>query len=119
MITENKNQDKHRNFGGLNNKIQQNRSPDKEQYQAEENIEEIEIPVNNGGVNTSIKTDIELEEQWLAVRDEYLAHYPNITDNDTHYKKGDFDTIIENLAKKRQRTPKEIHTEIINWPANI
>ncbi len=115
MITENKNQDKHRSFKGLNNKVQQNRSPDKEQYQEEVNTEDIEIPVNNGGVNTSVIDDIKLEEQWLAVRDEYLAHYPNITDGDTYYKKGDFNTIIENLAKKRQRTPKEIHTEIINW----
>ncbi|MCR1023348.1 hypothetical protein NQT66_00915 [Cellulophaga baltica] len=117
MITENKNQHKDRKYGGLDNTVQQNHSLDQEprDLEATKNAnEEIEHPVNNGGVEASI-LDFDLEEQWLAVRDEYLAHYPDILESETQYEKGSFNTIIENLAKRRQRTTKEIHTEIRDW----
>jgi len=71
-------------------------------------------PVNNGGVSIS-KTDIQLEKQWLAVRDEYLANYPDI--KDTENENGNFSDIIENIAKRRKRTSKEIRDEIMEWPS--
>ncbi|AIZ41152.1 hypothetical protein [Cellulophaga baltica] len=119
MITENKNQHKDRKYGGLDNTVQQNHSLDQplEDKESTNNLgEDVAQPVNNGGVEASI-LDFDLEEQWLAVRDEYLAHYPDILESETQYEKGSFNTIIENLAKRRQRTPKEIHTEIKNWNA--
>jgi hypothetical protein len=117
MITENKNQHKDRKYGGLDNTVQQNHSLDQplEDKESINNLgEDVAQPVNNGGVEASI-LDFDLEEQWLAVRDEYLAHYPDILESETQYEKGSFNTIIENLAKRRQRTTTEIHTEIRDW----
>ncbi|TLP80173.1 hypothetical protein [Maribacter sp. ACAM166] len=71
-------------------------------------------PVNNGGVATS-KSDLQLELQWLEVRDEYLSHYPDVQDADFEYGKGSFSVIIESIAKRRQRTSKEIRDEIMEW----
>lgn len=71
-------------------------------------------PVNNGGVAMS-KSDLQLEAQWLAVRDEYLSHYPDVKDADSEYEKGSLSVIIESIAKRRQRTMKEIRDEIMEW----
>ncbi|MBU2996291.1 hypothetical protein KO500_07585 [Cellulophaga baltica] len=116
MITENKNLDKDRTYKGLDNNVQQNRSLEQEPYLDEDTTtDNIGNPVNNGGVDTSIE-DINLEKQWLAVRDEYLAHYPNVADtNTTSYDKGNFNLVIDSIAHKTKRTPTEIHHEIMNW----
>jgi hypothetical protein len=76
--------------------------------------EAIGNPVNNGGVAVS-KADLHLEKQWLAVRDAYLSHYPEVQDVNSEYHKGGFSDLIENIAKRRQRTSKEIRDEIMEW----
>lgn len=73
-------------------------------------------PVNTGGVAIT-KSDLQLEEQWLAVRDDYISHYPNIKDAGSEYEEGRFSVIIESIAKRRQRTSKEIRDEIMEWPS--
>ncbi|QWX83772.1 hypothetical protein H0I23_15170 [Cellulophaga sp. HaHaR_3_176] len=110
MTTDNKNEYRDKDYGGLDNTVQQNHGLEEDAQNTESSRE----PVNNGGVETS-NFDLELEEQWLAVRDEYLAHYPYVLDSDTKYEKGSFYIIIENLAKRTQRSPEEIHNEILNW----
>jgi hypothetical protein len=120
MITENKNRDKNRPFGGLDNSVQQNKSLNQDYQDREPNgnsEKEIGNPVHNGGVETS-NFDLELEEQWLGVRDEYLAHYADVEEVDTNYENGSFYIIIDKLAKRRKRTTKEIHNEIMEWSLN-
>ena len=81
------------------------------------NLKEVTAkPVNNGGVAIT-KSDLQLEEQWLAVRDDYLSHFPNVKDADSEYEEGRFSVIIEGIAKRRQRTSKEIRDEIMEWPS--
>lgn len=101
---------------GLDNTIQQNHGLE-EDIQNKDSENKLTKPVDNGGVKSS-DYDLKLEEQWLAVRDEYLAHYPYVLDSETVYEKGGFYTIIENLAKKRELSSKEIHDEILNWNSN-
>lgn len=120
MITENKNQDKNSEDKGLNNKVQQNTGLDTEKIPTEDSKDSNEAkgkPVNNGGVVTS-KDDIHLEKQWLAVRDDYLGHYPELNDINTLYEPKGFDTLIDILAKRRQQTKEQIHEEIMNWPSS-
>ncbi|MCM4153739.1 hypothetical protein DHD05_19275 [Arenibacter sp. N53] len=117
MITENKNQDNKSTSKGLNNDVQQNRGFNQERIPKENSNEAIGKPVNNGGVATS-KYDIHLEKQWLAVQDDYLANFPELNDMDTKYDKKSFDTLITNLAKRRQQTTEQIHEEILNWPSS-
>ncbi len=117
MITENKNPDDERNHGGLENKVLHN--VDMDQDQSENNFSEQSkgdtgTPVDSGGVKS---TELEpgLEEQWLAVRDEYLANYPDLEDEDTKYEQGSFHTVITRLANKTKRSTEEIQNEIRNW----
>ena len=117
MITENKNHDKDRTFRGLKNEVPQNHGLG-EEYENREIEEQLrggqDEPVNNGGTDIT-NLDPMLEEQWMAVRDEYLSHYPDLKDIDAVYEKGSFKTLLNSLAERRQRTPEEIHQEIMGW----
>jgi len=117
MITENKNQNKKSTSKGLNIEVQQNRGLDLEKNSKGDSNEGVGKPVDNGGVTMS-KYDVHLEKQWLAVRDNYLANFPELNDMDATYEKKSFSTLIPNLAKRRQQTPEQIHEEIMNWPSS-
>mgnify|MGYP003645753212 CR=1 FL=1 len=114
MITENKNQNKKSTSKGLNNEVQQNRGLDLETNSKGDSNEGVGKPVDNGGVAMS-KYDVHLEKQWLAVRDNYMANFPELNDMDITNDKKSFSTLILNLAKRRQQTPEQIHEEIMNW----
>ncbi len=117
MISKNKNHDNHRTFRGLENEVPQHQGPDQEDRDVgpiNNSDSATGKAINNGEVEIATFGP-QLEEQWLAVRDEYLAHYPELEDTDIEYEKGSFYKIIESLAKKRQVTPKEIQNEIRNW----
>lgn len=117
MDTGSTNQGNDRLFGSAEKKVPNNGgliqvNQDKESI---ENSKEVTgNPVNNGGVAFS-KSDLQLEEQWLAVRDDYLSHYPDVQDVDSEYEKGSLSVMIESIAKRRQRTSKEIRDEIMEW----
>ncbi|WP_276166389.1 hypothetical protein [Zobellia alginiliquefaciens] len=116
MITENKHRDNKRNHGGLQNDVQQNRGMDADypENSSEEKPNDFVKPVDNGGVKSS-ELEPHLEEEWHAVRDEYLSHYPGLEDVNTNYEDGSFSALIDRLAEKHQRTPQEIQHEILNW----
>ena len=71
--------------------------------------------MNNGGVATA-KYDIHIEKQWLAVKDEYLANFPETEDLDTNGEQDSFEALIAKIAKRRQKSTEDIHAEIMNWP---
>ena len=119
MITENKHKDNKRNHGGLENDVPQNRGMDQNYQEMVPNKQpnvKFGNPVDSGGVK-STEYEPQLEEQWLAVRDEYLANYPDLQDVDTEYEKGSFNILMDRLAKRKQRSTKEIQNEIMNWPS--
>lgn len=116
MITENQNIRNNKNKGGLENDVQQNRG-------MAENVDDSDLdneivkdvnPLENSGMES---TNLEpgLEEQWLGVRDEFLANYPDLDNLETNDENEDFSTFIDRLAERRQRSPKEIQDEIMNW----
>lgn len=116
MTTERKNQDNEKSFQGLENDVPQNHGLSQDYHETESignSAEDLGKPVNNGGVD--MKLDTRLEAQWLAVRDEYLSHYPAVKEVDTEYEKGSFNKIIDSIAKRRQRSPEEIRKEIMEW----
>ncbi|HDZ14137.1 hypothetical protein LCGC14_0926070 [marine sediment metagenome] len=116
MINENQNIHNKKNEGSLENDVQQNRGM-AENYNKntfdEKQVEDMNS-VDNGGVES---TNLEpgLQEQWLGVRDEYLANYPDLDNIETDEENGDFSTFIDRLAERRQRSTKEIQDEIMNW----
>ncbi len=106
MDTGSTNQDNDRLFGSAEDDVPNNGGFNQDDQDRESigNLKEVTgKPVNNGGVAIS-KSDLQLEEQWLAVRDEYLSQYPDVQDADSEYEKGSFSVIIESIAKRRQRT---------------
>lgn len=113
MITEDKSINKLKTTGGLQNDVPQNKGIS----QNDDLNETIGEPVNNGGVATSTYV-IHLEKQWLAVRDEYLANFPETQDIDDNGELDGVETLISALAKRRQKSEQEIHDEIMNWTIN-
>ncbi|MDP5062356.1 MAG: hypothetical protein NWP64_10595 [Maribacter sp.] len=113
MITEDKSIDKSKTTGGLQNEVPQNNGIS----QNEDLNETIGEPVNNGGVATST-FDLHIEKQWLAVRDEYLANFPETQDIDDNGELDGVETLISAIAKRRQKSEQEIHDEIMNWTLN-
>ncbi|MGO4921225.1 hypothetical protein [Maribacter spongiicola] len=113
MITEDKSINKLKTTGGLQNDVPQNKGIS----QNDDLNETIGEPVNNGGVATSTY-DIHLEKQWLAVRDEYLANFPETQDIDDNGELDGVETLISAIAKRRQKSEQEIHDEIMNWTIN-
>ena len=113
MITEDKSIHKTKSTGGLENDTPQNNG-----ISQNEGVKpSIGKPVNNGGVATA-KYDLHLEKQWLAVKDEYLANFPETGDIDTNGEKDSLESLISNIAKRRQKSEQEIHDEIMNWSLN-
>lgn len=111
MITEDKSKDKSRSTGGLQNNVPQHQNiADHGNTQ-----KEVGKPVNNGGVATATY-DIHVEKQWMAVKDEYLANFPETEDLDANNEPDSLGALIAKIAERRQKSPEEIHTEIMNWP---
>lgn len=113
MITEDKSIDKSKSTGGLQNDVPQNKGIS----QNEDIKEKIGEPVNNGGVATA-KYDLHIEKQWLAVKDEYLANFPETEDIDANGEQDSLESLISNISKRRQKSEQEIHDEIMNWTVN-
>ncbi len=113
MITEDKSIHKTKSTGGLENDTPQNNG-----ISQNENLDEtLDEPVNNGGVATS-SYDLHLEKQWLAVKDEYLANFPETQDVDDNGELDGVEALISTIAKRRKKSEQEIHDEIMNWSLN-
>tara|TARA_R110002051_G_scaffold86498_2_gene152374 strand:- start:42135 stop:42476 length:342 start_codon:yes stop_codon:yes gene_type:complete len=109
MTTESNSARKTNTNDGLNNNL-----PHSQPIKQENTNKDIGKPVNNGGVATA-KYDLHLEKQWLAVRDEYLAYFPETENYESTNEEASLEALISDIAKKRKKSPQEIHNEIMNW----
>ena len=56
-----------------------------------------------------------MEAHWKDIEKDYRACYPNITDEDVYYQKGDFDYMTDRIAKRTHRNREDVHTEVRSW----
>ena len=117
MITDNRGKDDKSNSKGLENRMQHNRGFKSDGIPKVNSNEDIGKPVDNGGFATS-DIDNHLEKQWLAVRDNYLANFPELNDMDTTYDNKSFRALIDRLAKRRKQTSDQVREELLNWPSS-
>lgn len=59
--------------------------------------------------------DNSLEGQWSNIQADYRKKYPNITDGDIDFKDGKFDHMIASVARRTDRSTKEVEKEIREW----
>lgn len=59
--------------------------------------------------------DNSLEGQWSNIQADYRKKYPNITDDDIDFKDGKFDHMIASVARRTDRSSKEVEKEIREW----
>lgn len=62
--------------------------------------------------------DKKTETRWTDIESDYRKRYPNLTDEDLHYKSGEFSEMTNRIAKRTNRTPEEVTREIRNWDRN-
>lgn len=59
--------------------------------------------------------DSSLEGRWSNIQADYRKKNPTITDEDIDFEKGGFDHMIASIARRTNRSTKEIEKEIRNW----
>ncbi|HUH26612.1 hypothetical protein [Gelidibacter sp.] len=59
--------------------------------------------------------DDSLEGRWSNIQADYRKRNPNITDEDVDLEQGNFDNMIANIARRTNRSTKEIEKEIRDW----
>lgn len=99
---------------GLTNEVQQNQGIKSSLDSVDTAKKNVGNPVNNGGVAIS-SDDIHLEKQWLAVRDEYVANFPELEAMEQEIKTENIATLIERIAHTRKQSIQEIKDEIRSW----
>ena len=69
-------------------------------------------------MNTEI-TNETLEHKWNEIQSDYHNFYPELTSEDISYKKGEFNKLIDRIAKHTMRNPKDVQDEIYNWQPSL
>lgn len=59
--------------------------------------------------------DDSLEGKWSNIQADYRKKNPTITDDDLDFKSGEFDHMIASIARRTNRSTKDIENEIRNW----
>ncbi len=57
----------------------------------------------------------DLEDKWNSIKNEYLSLYKTITYEDVEYRTGEFELMIDNIAKRMGKSRSQIKKEIENW----
>jgi hypothetical protein len=57
----------------------------------------------------------ELEQQWIDINESYRRRYSELTDEDTLYNEGEFDNMLNRIARRTDRSVREVRNEIENW----
>lgn len=52
--------------------------------------------------------ELQLDKPWKFVKEKLMEHNTNLTEEDLQYEKGNADELIDRLAKKMSRSPREI-----------
>ncbi|WP_179345851.1 hypothetical protein [Winogradskyella ursingii] len=56
-----------------------------------------------------------LQDKWNHIRHNYHNHYPNVREEDLSYQEGGFYDMTERIAKRTNRSRKDVLNEIDNW----
>lgn len=59
--------------------------------------------------------DHQSESRWTDIENDYRKRYPKLTDDDLHYRSGEFKHMTDRIAKRTNRTPEEVTKEIRDW----
>lgn len=55
------------------------------------------------------------ESNWTDIKSDYRKRYPELTEEDLHYKSGEFKHMAARIAKRTNRTPEQVIKEIRDW----
>ncbi len=59
--------------------------------------------------------EMNLEDKWYDIKEEYRERFTDLTDEDVNYGDGRFEEMLERIGRKRGRSRREIQREIENW----
>lgn len=83
-------------------------------HQMDKNINDVQGDVDYGQERPN-EFDHQLERSWTDIKSDYRKRYPNLTEEDLHYKSGEFKVMTDRIAKRTNRTSQEVTKEIMDW----
>jgi uncharacterized protein YjbJ (UPF0337 family) len=57
----------------------------------------------------------QLERKWNDIENSYREQYPDLTDEDTSYREGEFNEMTQRVADRTNRSREEVQNEIRDW----
>lgn len=63
------------------------------------------------------RNDQQLEQKWKNIETSYRDRYPDLTEDDTSYREGEFDNMTQRVAERTNRSREEVQNEIRDWKA--
>ncbi|MFB9053845.1 hypothetical protein ACFFVB_12230 [Formosa undariae] len=57
----------------------------------------------------------DLQKKWNEIQKEYRKQYPSLTSEDVDYRSGEFNSMTDRLAKRTNRSRKDVQKEINDW----
>lgn len=57
----------------------------------------------------------DLQKKWADIKEDYMQHYPKLTESDTSYLLGEFEKMLSSIATRTKRSIAEVRNEIMNW----
>ena len=146
IMSSNKDNREHDRDEELQNKDRDQKQQDRDQHQKEGgiNVEEDKIDLQNpqrlqdkdhkmdrrtnevqGEVsyeqnkhNPHPDAESDMVNAWKDIETDYRKRYPNITDEDVHYKSGEFDSMTDRIAKRTNRNRQDVNNEIKDWQSS-
>ena len=63
-------------------------------------------------------TDDSLEGKWSNIQSDYRKKYSELTDEDVDTTEGDFNDLVNRVARRTQRSRKDVEDDIRGWMPN-
>lgn len=60
----------------------------------------------------------DIEMRWQEIEKDFKSHYPQLSDEDLTYSDGEFNQMIERIAKRTNKSTQEVHDKIWEWDSD-
>lgn len=60
----------------------------------------------------------DIEMRWQEIEKDFKSHYPELSEEDLKYREGEFNQMIERIAKRTNKSSQEVRDKIWEWDSD-
>lgn len=60
----------------------------------------------------------DIEMRWQEIEKDFKSHYPELSEEDLKYREGEFNEMIERIAKRTNKSSQEVRDKIWEWDSD-